>query len=158
MGGWFLASQGRRIAVGSLAVVCLGIGAAACSPRIDNHGNKLDAERLAEVIPGTHTRDDVARLFGSPSSVSLFDGEIWYYVGDRTETFAFFEPDVTERQVVVVRFTGQGVVDDMEVFGLDRSRSVDVVERETPTAGNELTVLQQLLGNVGRFEGQKDKK
>jgi outer membrane protein assembly factor BamE (lipoprotein component of BamABCDE complex) len=146
------------MAAGSLAAIGLALGAAACSPRIDNHGNTVDPDRLAKVVPGTHSRNDVARLFGSPSSVSLFDGEVWFYVGDRTETLAFLEPEVTERQVVVVRFTGQGIVDAVDVFGRERGKPVEVVDRETPTSGNEITVLQQLLGNVGRFEGQKNPK
>jgi len=30
-------------------------------------------------------------------------------------------------------------------------KEVDLVARVTPTAGNELSIIQQLFGNVGRF-------
>jgi hypothetical protein len=34
--------------------------------------------------------------------------------------------------------------------------AVSLVDRETPTRGKELTVLQQLIGNVGRFGTPKN--
>lgn len=125
-----------------------------CAPRLDTHGNIPDPDRLAAVTRGVHTRADVQQVLGSPSSVALFDGETWYYIGNRTETTAFLAPDVLERQVVAVHFNRAGVVDSIETLGLEQGQDVNLVERETPTSGNELTFIQQIVGNVGRFEGE----
>jgi len=84
----------------------------------------------------------------------LLDTEVWYYIGNQTETFAFFEPKVTERQVVTINFDSNGVVSTIDAFGLERSRKFDFVERETPTTGSQITLLDQLLGNLGRFNKQ----
>ncbi|MGF1640480.1 MAG: outer membrane protein assembly factor BamE [Rhodospirillales bacterium] len=132
-------------------VVLLAGAVAACSPRIDARGYPFDPETLPQIVPGTHTRDDVAQILGSPSTTSVFDAEKWYYVGNHTKTMAFFEPRVTERHVVTITFDEQGVVRTVETFGLERGRSVSVVDRETPTTGNQVTLLDQLLGNLGRF-------
>jgi hypothetical protein len=35
--------------------------------------------------------------------------------------------------------------------GLDRGQEIDPVERKTPTHGNKMTVLEQIVGNLGRF-------
>ena len=35
-------------------------------------------------------------------------------------------------------------------MGLDDGQDVAMSDRETPTRGRELTILEQLLGNVGR--------
>ncbi|MBK8908947.1 MAG: outer membrane protein assembly factor BamE [Rhodospirillales bacterium] len=138
-----------RLAAGALLLGSVG----ACAPRVDTHGNTPDPERLAAVTPGVHTRGDVQQVLGSPSSVALFDGETWYYIGNRTETTAFFAPDVIERQVLAVHFNRAGVVDSIQSLGLEQGQEVNLVERETPTSGNELTFIQQIVGNVGRFEG-----
>lgn len=131
------------------AVLCIGI--LACTPRLDTRGYQFDPDTLSQIVPGTHTRDDVAEILGSPSSTAVLDSEIWYYIGNQTETLAFFEPKVTERQVVTIAFDNDGVVSTIDAFGLERGRKFEFVERETQTTGSKLTLLDQLLGNLGRF-------
>jgi len=134
---------------------CLLIGTAlaatACAPQIATHGNLPDPERLAEVVPGQITKGEVAEILGSPSSIAAFDEETWYYISERKETTAFLAPDVTDRKVVIIRFDDKGVVSAVDFLGLEDGRKVELVERATPTAGNEMTILEQLLGNMGRF-------
>lgn len=141
-----------------VVVACLALVAGACAPRVSRHGNPLDDDRVAMIKPGVHSARDVQQILGSPSSRSLFDGEAWYYVGDRTEVVAFFQPVVTERRGLVVRFDSSGIVTSVQPFGLDQSRPVKIVGRETPTTGNEMTVWEQFVGNIGRFEGDKKKQ
>ncbi len=85
-----------------MAAVALAV--VVCSPRIDSRGNLPDPDKLAEIKPGKHSRDDVAEILGSPSSIGVFDQETWYYISKRTEAVAFFEPEVAERQVIIVHF------------------------------------------------------
>ena len=137
------------------ALAVLG-AAAACSPRIDTRGNLPDPDVLADVEIGHTNRDQVSQLLGSPSSVAAFDGESWYYISERTETSGFFAPEVKQRKVLIIRFDDKGLVKSVNSLGLKDGREIAQVERVTPTAGNEITFLQQLLGNIGRFEGSKD--
>lgn len=144
-------SQRLRL-ISQAAVVVVSAIVVGCSPRVGVHGNSPDTSMILEIVPGTHTRLDVQQILGSPSSVSLYGEEIWFYIGDRIETLAFLEPDVTERQVVQVRFGPDGVVESVDSFGKERSREIEIVERTTPTRGNEITIVDQILGNIGRFE------
>ena len=123
----------------------------ACAPRIVTSGNLPDPERLAEISDGGFSREEVAEILGSPSSVAVLEGEVWYYISKRTETLAFFEPDVSAQQVVVIRFDEKGMVSQVQTLGLEQARTIEPAERETPTAGNELTLFDQLIGNLGRF-------
>jgi hypothetical protein len=61
---------------------------------------------------------------------------------------AFYNPETTERRVMVVRFNGDTVA-AVEKFGLERGRLVAYNDEVTPTRGRELGILEQLLGNVG---------
>jgi outer membrane protein assembly factor BamE (lipoprotein component of BamABCDE complex) len=129
----------------------------ACTPEKDLHGVLPDKELIAEIKPGQTRQEDVNRILGTPSAVATFDKETWYYIGEKTETVAFFKPDILEHKVLVVRFTKEGVVEDIEqVDAKKNGKSVTPVARETPTKGKELTIIQQLVGNVGRFN--KDNK
>lgn len=134
--------------VGLIALAALFGG---CSPVVATRGNLIDDARMQQVAVGRSTVNDVAAVFGSPSTVSTFDPKVWYYFGQREEKTAFFDPEIVERRVVLVEFSEFGVVRRIEELGLEDAQSVELVERETPTLGRRLTVLEQLIGNFGRF-------
>jgi outer membrane protein assembly factor BamE (lipoprotein component of BamABCDE complex) len=137
----------RRILLAGL----LASGLAACAPQVDTRGNLPDPETVLEVQPGVHDRDQVATILGSPSTVATFEDDTWYYISRRTEKIAFFDPEVVDQQVLVVKFGQDGLVADMAVYGVEDGQVIEPVERTTPTSGRELTILQQLFGNLGRF-------
>lgn len=124
---------------------------AACSGNVQVHGNMPDPVLVSEIQPGAYGQRDVASLLGSPSTVSTFGDKRWYYVGQTVSTFAFFKPKVLERNVLVVSFDDEGRVQATRTYTLADGRRVSPVDRVTPTEGRDLTVLQQLLGNFGRF-------
>ncbi len=134
-----------------LVAVLVVVLAASCVSRTDTRGNLPDPERLAEIQAGTHSREEVVEILGSPSSTALLDQETWYYISKQTETIAFLAPEVTSQQVLVVRFDDEGVVSAVDKLGIEDANAVDPVDRKTPTAGKKLTIMQQLFGNIGRF-------
>ncbi|HXV23032.1 MAG TPA: outer membrane protein assembly factor BamE [Alphaproteobacteria bacterium] len=141
----------------TLVVACLVLATASCSGRIDTRGNLADPEVVSQISPGESTRGTVEDLLGSPTTVATFNDRTWYYIGRKTEKLAFFAPEVLEQQVVAIQFDSSGFVEEVKIYGPDDARQVELVERTTPTAGKDLTVLQQLFGNLGRFntsEGQ----
>lgn len=146
------AKRTARVYAAFVALAMAGAGAAAgCAPRIDNHGFLPDKEVIAEIQPGKSDRRQVTEKLGTPLAVGTFDKEVWYYIGKRTETTAFFNPEVLEHKVLIVSFDKQGVVDKVQQVDATKAQDVDIVSRETPTKGRELTILQQMLGNLGRF-------
>lgn len=125
--------------------------AAACAPMTATRGYVPDEVLLGELRPGVHDKNSVASLLGSPSSVGTFDSDTWYYITRKTEQLAFFAEEVTDQQVVAVEFDENGVLKGVQRFTLEDAKDIQLVERETPSRGKELTVLQQIFGNVGRF-------
>jgi outer membrane protein assembly factor BamE (lipoprotein component of BamABCDE complex) len=143
----------------SVAVRCTGIWSGllaglaliGCVPQVSNHGYRFDEASLAQIEPGQTTRDQVQQLLGSPSALTTFDGSVWYYVSQRTERISFYQEDVVNQDVVAIGFDDRGTVTSVERHGLERAHEVSLVERETPTAGSELSALEQFIGNIGRF-------
>ncbi|MFQ5783847.1 MAG: outer membrane protein assembly factor BamE [Alphaproteobacteria bacterium] len=140
----------------ALLVTVFVAAASACSPTVSQRGNLPDPVTLEKILPGEATRRDVARTLGSPSSVATFGDEVWYYISSRVERFAFYSPKVTEQQIVAIAFDDTGTVRSIERYGLEDARKIDPVARTTPTSGKTLTILQQLVGNVGRFVRKDD--
>lgn len=144
---------GSRAVRGLVQAAALVLVLGGCEQTVQVRGNIPLEEDLSKIDPGVHSRNDVARLLGSPSTISTFQDSKWYYIGQKTTEFAFFAPEVLERKVVVVSFDESGTVAETETLTLADGHEVDPVDRKTPTEGKELTVLQQIFGNLGRFAG-----
>jgi outer membrane protein assembly factor BamE (lipoprotein component of BamABCDE complex) len=124
---------------------------AACQPTVEMHGHRLDEETVNSIRPGATSRGDVAAMLGTPSTRASFDDRTWYYVGRRVEEQSFFDRDLEAQDVVRVRFDERGIVERVERYALADAREVDPVADETPTGGNDLNVIEQFIGNIGRF-------
>ena len=135
-------------AVGGLALIL-----AACAPMVDQRGNLPDPTKLASIQPGVTTKEAVSKLLGTPSSISTFNDKTWYYISKKTKRISFWDPEVLDQQVLAIKFDDAGIVADMRIYGLENARAIVPDPNSTPTSGRELTILQQLLGNIGRFGG-----
>jgi outer membrane protein assembly factor BamE (lipoprotein component of BamABCDE complex) len=135
----------------SLAVSLALCSVAGCSPSVDQRGNLPEQDKLSQIQPGTTTRDQVVKILGTPSSTGVFDDKSWFYVSRKTKQLAFFSPDVLDQQVYIVRFDGNGVVASVDHKGLQDGREIEPVPCATPAPGRELTFIEQVLGNLGRF-------
>ena len=56
---------------------------------------------------------------------------------------------------ILVSFDAANRVDILSEYDLEDGKPVIPTDRITPTAGKEITVLQQLFGNLGRFSETK---
>jgi outer membrane protein assembly factor BamE (lipoprotein component of BamABCDE complex) len=136
----------RKAAVSAAALLAL----AACAPISSTHGFQALDVKPAELKVGEDTKSTVLERLGSPSVVSTFDPNLWFYMSQSVEQIAFYKPRVTNRDVVAVSFDEGEKVQEINTFKLADGRVIAFNGRETPTRGRELTILEQLIGNVGR--------
>jgi len=122
-----------------------------CATTVEQRGNLPAQDKIAGIHPGSTTKDDVVKILGSPSSVSVFNDKSWYYISRRTGQFAFLDPNVIDQQVYIVNFDDQGVVKAVGHKGLEDGKEIVPVARTTPAPGRELSFFEQLIGNLGKF-------
>lgn len=122
----------------------------ACSAKVDNRGYVSTGDLKTMVSVG-QTRDEVLANLGSPSSQSSFGNETWYYISARKEATAFLKPEVVKQDVTKIEFDSAGTVAKVESFNENNSEDIKIAKRTTPTEGHSLGFLEQILGNVGRF-------
>lgn len=139
-----------------IAACAVALLAAACAPTVSTHGHRVDAARLAQIQPGVTSREEVARLLGSPSTVGTFDKESWFYVSQRSEVTSFYQADITQQDVVRIDFDANGIVTSVNQHGLEMAQAVTPDPNKTRTLGNELTLVQQFVGNIGRFNSSPE--
>ncbi|MEM9468711.1 MAG: outer membrane protein assembly factor BamE [Pseudomonadota bacterium] len=128
----------------------LALSIQACTPTQANRGNIVEEFRMAEVTPGVSTRNNVLKSLGSPTTVAPFDENVWLYIGQKTEKTGVFDPKIIDEKIVRVAFNNEGIVEAIEEVDANRM-DIPRVRRKTETGGNEVSVVEQLLGNVGRF-------
>ena len=141
----------QRLRSGGVALCLGGLVLGGCAPTVANHGWRLDPAAVAQIQPGKSTRADVQRLLGSPSSVPTFDDASWFYVSQKTEVRSFYQSKVEAQDVLRIDFSRDGVVTDVKQHGLDMAQNISPAPEKTRTMGNELTLVQQFIGNIGRF-------
>ena len=128
---------------------------AACETIVDQRGFAATPGSVEKLEVGSQSREDVIRLIGSPSSVATFNPNTWYYISQKQETYAFFKPSMIEQNVLQLTFNESGRLQAMKKYDLADGKDITMVSRITPTAGKELTILEQIMGNVGRFSGPR---
>jgi outer membrane protein assembly factor BamE (lipoprotein component of BamABCDE complex) len=137
------------------ATITVALLASACGQIVDQRGHQPVPGTIEKLEVGAQGRDDVLRLMGSPSTIATFGDEVWYYITTTNESTAFLPQRVIEQRVTAVSFGSDGRVREIKQYGLKDGKEVDMVARKTPTSGKELTVVEQILGNVGKFSTPK---
>ena len=114
-------------------------------------GNRVTADQLKDLVPGTSTRADVTSVLGSPTAKAAFDDNTWMYISEMTQPRVGRVQGVNAQKVVELSFDDRGVLQSVKTLGQKDSQRVAIVDRATPSPGSEATFMQQLLGNVGKF-------
>jgi outer membrane protein assembly factor BamE (lipoprotein component of BamABCDE complex) len=114
-------------------------------------GNRVDDYRLKELVPGTSTQADATALIGSPTAKATFDPNTWLYISETTQIRIARTPGVDNQTVIALTFDDRGVLRDIKRVDQADALPVTVVARTTPSPGTSASFMQQLFGNIGRF-------
>lgn len=126
-------------------LLCVG----ACTPINSYQGFQAVDHSPADVKAGEDTRATVLARLGSPTAVSTFDKDTWYYISQVSARTAFYHPRVNKRDVTAITFRkSDDQVAAVKVYTLKDGRVIAYNSRETPTRGREMTVLEQILGSI----------
>ena len=139
-----------RFRTAAFVAVAALLGASACAPTIARQGFQVMDAAPREVKVGEDTKSSVLGKLGSPSAVSTFEPNIWFYVSQITSKMAYKDPKLRSRDVVAITFADDEKVEAVNAYDLSKGYRIAYSKAETPTRGRQITVLEQLLGNVGR--------
>jgi outer membrane protein assembly factor BamE (lipoprotein component of BamABCDE complex) len=147
----------RLVSVGAQAVraivaalsVALVVG---CTPILRSHGYAPTDADLALLQVGRDTRETVQAAVGPPSATGLLTANAWYYVQSQFRYFGPREPEEIDRQVVAISFAEDGRIANIERFGLEQGQVVALSRRVTDSNVGGISLIQQLIGNVGRLD------
>ena len=130
---------------------CVLLMAVGCTTLYRNHGYAPTDDQLAEVLVGVDTRGTVADIIGPPTAGGVENGGGFFYVQSRFRLYGPLEPKEIDREVVAIRFDGEGVVANVERFGLENGNVVALSRRVTEDNIADTTFIRQLFGSIGTF-------
>lgn len=136
---------------GSIMAAVLAASIVACAPVIDNRGYFFDDRSVDSIEKGVTSQTNIRDNFGSPTNISNINNQAYYYIYSRFVTESYRPPEEVDRKVLAIYFDKDKTVRDVAVYGLEDGIIVPIVARTTKTQGSELTALQQIFGNLGRF-------
>lgn len=142
--------------------LCLPLAVAGCGADPLARGYVLDPQALSQVKIGSSAEHVILSL-GTPSVVSTVGGKGYYYISQVTSrTYQFMQQNITEQRVLAIHLDARNKVERMANYGLQDGVLFDFINRTTPTGGDELTFVRQLMkasnlmapGAGGRQPGQ----
>lgn len=131
--------------------ISIALAMASCSPIVDTRGHNDEAADMKQIISGQSSAEDVMALLGSPTTTASFGEETWYYVTQKKERVGIFAPETVEQHVMAIHFDSARIVTEVSEYTKDQGKPVQMVSKTTPTEGHDMTIIEQMLGNMGRF-------
>jgi len=137
--------------LGLLTAGMMTLALSACAPSFRNYGYTPLEEDLQELVVGIDTRASVEDVVGPPTASGVLEGGDYFYVRSTVKTVGPRRPEVVDRQVLAISFDDNGVLSNIESFGLEDGRVVTLSRRVTDSSVTNQNFLRQLLGNIGRI-------
>ncbi|MFA6266412.1 MAG: outer membrane protein assembly factor BamE [Pseudolabrys sp.] len=103
-------------------------------------------EGALEQIPIGATQEQVLIVLGTPSTVATINGDVFYYISQKSERgAAFMKSEVTDQRVVAVYFNKDRKVVRLANYGMKDGKIFDFVSQTTETGGNQLNYLRGIF-------------
>ncbi|MBQ3034814.1 MAG: outer membrane protein assembly factor BamE [Alphaproteobacteria bacterium] len=124
----------------------------ACGLETYQSGDLPSQKRLNMITPG-YPQEKVIDLLGSPIFENKIGNESFYiYFKTKKENRAFFHPQEIERDIYVISFNKNKTVKSIEHLTLEDGNDIVFDEAYTKVTGKELSVMEQLVKNFGRYD------
>jgi outer membrane protein assembly factor BamE (lipoprotein component of BamABCDE complex) len=127
-----------------------------CTPVVAVHGVEPNQNTVSALQIGATSEEDVRSEFGSPLTDGTFRSDVWYYMFERSETLAFFAPEIVYRRLYAFEFDEFGVLENVATLTEEDGQEIKLESRVTPSRGTETNFFQEIFGNIGRFVGDEN--
>ena len=123
-----------------------------CGLETFQSGDLPSQTRLNLVQPG-FPKIKVIELLGQPAFQNKIGGDDFFvYSRIIKKSRAFFEPKETERDIYVITFDKQNIVQNVQHLTLEDAQQVAYDDAISTVRGKELSVIEQLVKNFGRYD------
>jgi len=102
-----------------------------------------------EQIPIGASQEQVLIVLGTPSTVATVNGDVFYYISQKSQRNAAFMPyNVVDQRVVAVYFNKDRKVIRLANYGVKDGKVFDFASGRTETGGKDLNYLRGILREI----------
>ena len=99
-----------------------------------------------EQVPVGASQEQVLIVLGTPSTVATVNGEVFYYISQKSQrAAAFLNQEVIDQRVIAVYFDNDRKVRRLADYGLKDGKVFDFVSQTTATGGQDLSYVRNLF-------------
>ena len=146
-------NEKKKINFKILVIISLLFTPFGCSKIVEHNGIPTNEEKFRKLDVGKSTKSKVKKILGEPLILDNQLEETWIYFSQKIEKFAFFEPKLSSRKVILLSFKNSTLI-KKETFSQKDSKIIEISTKKVISGGRKLTVLQQIFGNIGNFSSQ----
>ena len=134
-----------------LSLIISLLALSSCFSRFEKHGYMFELSEMDMLQEGVTSKERVLKIMGSPTLVSdLGNEETWIYYSENVKHLLFFNPTIFEREVVVMNFGENGVIQNLNKITLsDEDHTINFATNYTATDDHETSLIKSFFGNVG---------
>lgn len=131
------------------AAVAAGLAVAGCAGEIRRHGYVPEEGALDQIQIGS-SKDQVRLIMGTPTTTAALGNEVYFYISETKRHILFLEPKAVDRRVLTFYFNEEDRLARVANYGLQDGKVFDFITRTTPSRGDELTLLREMLGSLAQ--------
>ena len=114
----------------------------------------LPASKRLESIKVGDSKEKVLRVLGTPNYISSpkeGTDDLMIYAQTNKSSRLFFNPKPTNQDVYLFVFNDKGIIKETKHLTLEDAKKVAYEAKETKVEGKDLSVLEQLAENFGKY-------
>jgi len=121
---------------------------------IESHGyspNKYDINRIKINLT---TKQEIIKEYGEPFIKGIYDNNYWYYISYQTEQYGFGKRKYKKINIAEIKFK-ENIISFVKLYDKSNLNKIKFSNDITNTSGKEFGIIEQIIGNIGRFRTTK---
>ena len=124
-----------------------------CSPKkvVKHHGVPLLEKKQDSLVLNESNKNDVIKILGEPSTTSLFDDKIWFYIERKqtqSELINLGKMEIYKNDVLVVEFDNLGILKDKKLYDLKDMKDIKIAKETTLTVNKNKSFLYDFMSSM----------
>ena len=117
-----------------------------CQPRITNHGNFFNKEKINYIKKTKLNKAEIVEIFGTPSTTSTFSNNVWYYMSQVQSEKAYFKVKNISNKVLKITFDKSNFVKKYSIITEKDSYDIIISQEKTVSSlQNDNTLIQEFF-------------
>lgn len=123
-----------------------------CAQIKTQHGYNFNEENVKKVVVGLSDIYQVMSVMGSPTTTSVYGMPKFFYIKHAYSKVPIGNPVISEQDMMVISFNDNGVVSSIDRYDASvMKKDVKISLASTSLPGNEISIISQIIGNIGRY-------